>query len=125
MLTEGSHLDEAKLAGSLGEVGFRIEKHYSVSQSVGDKKALVESIIEHARTLDIDEIFIGADPNRWAELRFVVAALRVLPVPVSFIPTGTISELFRRPSREFGNTLCVELQRGPLSSLEQFAKRLH
>ena len=123
LVTEGSHLDEAELARALAGVGFHIDKHYLVSRSNGDKKKLVESIIEHARASDIDEIFVGADPNRWAELRFLIGALRVLPVPVSFVPTGTTSELFRRPSRELGNTLCVELQRGPLSSLEHFTKR--
>jgi len=49
--------------------------------------------------------------------------LRVLPFPVSFIPLGTASEIFRRPSRELGDAICVELQRGPLTSLEHAAKR--
>ena len=62
-------------------------------------------------------------PNRWSELRTLVAELRVQPFPVSFVPLGTASELFRRPSRELGNTICLELQRGPLSPFEHAAKR--
>ena len=66
---------------------------------------------------------VGVDPSRWSELRSLVAELRVLPFPVSFIPLGTASEIFRRPSRELGNTTCVELQRGPLTPFEHAAKR--
>src|SRR5437588_12853063 len=66
---------------------------------------------------------VGADPNRWSELRTLVAELRVAPFPVSFIPVGAASEIFRRPSRELGNAICVELQRGPLTSFERAAKR--
>jgi len=80
-------------------------------------------VIEHIHGSDIEEIVVGADPNRWPELRSLAAKLRVLPFPVSFVPLGTASEIFRRPSRELGNAICVELQRGPLTSFEHAAKR--
>jgi putative colanic acid biosynthesis UDP-glucose lipid carrier transferase len=53
----------------------------------------------------------------------MIAELRVVPIPVSFIPVGPASEIFRRPSRELGNAICVEVQRGPLTSAEHAAKR--
>jgi Undecaprenyl-phosphate glucose phosphotransferase len=81
------------------------------------------SVIEYVCGSDIEEVVVGADLNRWSELRALVAELRVLPFPVSFVPLGTASEIFRRPSRELGNSICVELQRGPLTSFEQAAKR--
>jgi putative colanic acid biosynthesis UDP-glucose lipid carrier transferase len=80
-------------------------------------------VIEHTRGSDIKEIVVGADPNRWSELRALVVELKVQPFPVTFIPLGTASEMFRRPYRELGNAVCVELQRGPLTSLEAAAKR--
>jgi putative colanic acid biosynthesis UDP-glucose lipid carrier transferase len=87
------------------------------------KARFAAKVIEHIRDADVEEIVVGADPNRWSDLRAFVAELRVLPFPVSFVPVGTVSEIFRRPSRELGNTVCVELQRGPLSSVEHAAKR--
>jgi putative colanic acid biosynthesis UDP-glucose lipid carrier transferase len=80
-------------------------------------------VIEYIRGSDVEEVVVGADPNRWPELRSLVAELRVLPFPVSFIPLGIASEIFRQPSRALGNTICVELQRGPLTSFEHAAKR--
>ncbi len=80
-------------------------------------------MIKYIRDSDVEEIVVGADLNRWSELRMLAAELRVLPFPVSFIPLGTASELFRRPSRELGEAVCVELQRGPLTSFEEAVKR--
>jgi putative colanic acid biosysnthesis UDP-glucose lipid carrier transferase len=88
-----------------------------------DRERIVATVIERIRGSDVEEIMIGADPHRWSELRTLATELRVLPFPVSFIPVGTISEIFRRPSRELGNAICVELQRGPLTSFEHAAKR--
>jgi putative colanic acid biosynthesis UDP-glucose lipid carrier transferase len=88
-----------------------------------DRERIVATVIERIRGSDVEEIIIGADPHRWSELRTLATELRVLPFPVSFIPVGTISEIFRRPSRELGNAICVELQRGPLTSFEHAAKR--
>ena len=66
---------------------------------------------------------VGANPDRWSDLRSLGAELRVLPFPVSFVPLGAASEIFKRPCRELGNTICVELQRGLLTPVEHAAKR--
>src|SRR5262249_24433756 len=63
------------------------------------------------------------DPSRWPDLRAFVSDLRVLPRPVVFVPTGGASEIFKRPTRDIGSTVCVELQRGPLNLLDLAAKR--
>jgi putative colanic acid biosynthesis UDP-glucose lipid carrier transferase len=93
------------------------------SAETGDRDKVVARVIEYIRGSDVEEVVVGADPNRWSEVRSLVAELRVLPFPVSFIPLGTVSEIFRQPSRELGNAICVELQRGPLTSFEHAAKR--
>jgi exopolysaccharide biosynthesis polyprenyl glycosylphosphotransferase len=53
-----------------------------------------------------------------------VSALRILPLPVTLIPAGASSELLKRPSHMIGDTACIELQRGPLSTFERTAKRI-
>jgi len=88
------------------------------------RKRLSARVIEYARKAEIEEIVVEADPNRWTELRAFVADLRVLPFPVVFVPIGAVSEIFGRPTRALGSAIRVELQRGPLTLLESFAKRL-
>ena len=87
------------------------------------QKRLIASVIEHIRARDVDEVIIAADPYRWSELRILAAELRVVPFPISFMPVGSIAELFRRPSHNISGTICVELQRGPLTRFEHAVKR--
>ena len=89
----------------------------------GHRERVTARVIEHIRASDVEEIVVGADLNRWSDLRVLVAELRVVPFPVSFVPVGAASEIFRRPSRELGNAICLELQRGPLTGIEHAAKR--
>jgi Undecaprenyl-phosphate glucose phosphotransferase len=120
------HTGDAGLTQFLIGFGFCVKRNFffpppnSVSRHW---ERVVAGVIECIRGSDVEGIVVSADPNRWSELRTLVAELRVLPFPVSFIPLGTASEIFRRPSRELGNAICVELQRGPLTAFEHTAKR--
>jgi putative colanic acid biosynthesis UDP-glucose lipid carrier transferase len=125
LITDHSQMG-ASLIHTLTGLGFSIEGHFIFPPPSADsrrRERLTAKVIEHTRGSDVEEIVVGSDPNRWSELRTLVADLRVLPFPVSFVPLGTASEIFGRPSRELGNAICVELQRGPLTSLEIAAKR--
>jgi putative colanic acid biosynthesis UDP-glucose lipid carrier transferase len=125
LITEHAQMGDAGLTHTLTGLGFCVESHFVFPESADSRQRerIIANVIEHIRGSDVEEIVVGADPNRWAELRPLVAELRVLPFPVSFVPLGTASELFRRPSHEFGNAVCVELQRGPLTLFEHAAKR--
>jgi putative colanic acid biosysnthesis UDP-glucose lipid carrier transferase len=125
LITDHSQLG-ASLFHTLSDLGFWVERHFVLPSSGADsdrRKTVVAQVIEHIRGSDVEEILLGADPNRWPELRSLVDELKVQPFPVSFIPLGAASEIFKRPSRELGNAVCVELHRGPLTSLECAAKR--
>jgi putative colanic acid biosysnthesis UDP-glucose lipid carrier transferase len=118
--------DDATFTQSLADTGFRVKKSFVLPPPDADpdhKQRLVASVIDYVSGSDVEEIVIGASLERWHDLRSVVAELRVLPFPVSFVPLGTASEIFKRPSHELGNAICVELQRGLLTSFEQAAKR--
>jgi putative colanic acid biosynthesis UDP-glucose lipid carrier transferase len=108
---------------ALTRLGFCVERHFVFPPPGAGQQKFAARIIAHIRGSDIQEIVVGADPNRWPELRALVAELKVQPFPVSYIPLGTASELFKRPFRQLGNAVCVELQRGPLTSFEYAAKR--
>ncbi len=116
----------ASLSHTLTGLGFRVEQHIifpPITAGSRRRERVIAKVLEHIRGSDVQEIVVGADPNRWSELRTVLAKLRILPLPVSFVPLGAASEIFRQPSRELGNVICVELQRGPLTSFERAAKR--
>ncbi|WP_374544544.1 exopolysaccharide biosynthesis polyprenyl glycosylphosphotransferase [Rhodoblastus sp.] len=89
----------------------------------GFRKRLSSRVVEYVRESNVEEIVVEADPNRWQELRSLVGDLRVLPFPILFVPIGAAAEIFRRPTRDLGSAVGVELQRGPLTLTEHGAKR--
>ena len=126
LITDHSKEGDTSLTQALTGLGFCVKRNFFIptpSAESWHRDKVVAGVIEYIRDSDVEEVMVGADPNRWSEVRSLVAELRVLPFPVSFIPLGTASEIFRRPSRELGNAICVELQRGPLTSLEHASKR--
>ena len=115
------------LAHMMTTSGFSIAGHFDLPPRGANssyRKGLSARVIEHVRGSDIEEIMVEADPNRWSELRAFAADLRVLPFPIVFVPVGAVSEMFRRPIRDLGSTVCIELQRRPLSPIERATKRL-
>jgi putative colanic acid biosynthesis UDP-glucose lipid carrier transferase len=125
LITDHSQMG-ASLSQSLTGLGFLVERHVIFPPATAGprrRERVIANVLDHIRGSDVQEIVVGADPNRWSELRTVLAELRILPLPVSFVPLGAASEIFRQPSRELGNVICVELQRGPLTSSERAAKR--
>lgn len=111
---------------TLAILGFSVTETFALpppGAGSGYRKRLSTRVIDYVRESSVEEIVIEADPNRWSELRSFVGDLRVLPFPVSFVPVGAAAEIFRRPTRDLGNAVCVELQRGPLTMAEYAAKR--
>jgi putative colanic acid biosynthesis UDP-glucose lipid carrier transferase len=88
------------------------------------RRKLAREIIEHIRGSDIEELIVTADLNRWSELRAFANELRLLPFPITIVPTGAAREILDRPRCDLGALARVELQRGPLSRTEHFAKRV-
>ena len=114
------------LAKTLETAGFNVTGCFPLPRpgsTSASRKRLTASIIEHIRSSEIEEVVVGADPNRWQELRAIAADLRVLPFPITFVPTGPFAEIFQRPSHELGEIVCIELQRGVFSQIERGLKR--
>lgn len=125
LITDPDHV-EPTLDRTLAATGFDVTGRFALphpGMSSALQKRLTASIIDHIHGSDIEEVVVATDPNRWLELRMLAAELRVLPFPITFVPVGSISEVFRRPCHDLGGTVCVELQRGPLSEIERSAKR--
>ena len=126
LITDQPQSSDAGLVPSLTMLGFHVTKHFMLPPprfGSDHRKQLSARVIENARGSNVEEIIVEADPIRWSELRAFVAELRVLPTPIVFVPVGALSEMFRRPTRDLGSTVCVEVQRGPLTFLECAIKR--
>ena len=54
----------------------------------------------------------------------VIAALRVLPIPVKLVPDSAIRRHFERPLSELGPTKVVEIQRAPLAPAQRGLKQV-
>jgi len=114
------------LVETLAATGFDVTGHFSLPHpgvSSTLQKRLTASVVTHIRGTDVEEIIVASDPNRWSDLRTLAAELRVLPFPITFMPVGSSADMFRRPSHDICGTVCVELQRGPLSKFEHAIKR--
>jgi Undecaprenyl-phosphate glucose phosphotransferase len=117
---------EPVLHHRLAAVGFDIAGNFTLpppGTSPNLRKRLITNVIEHIRGSDVEEVVVATDPSRWLELRRLAADLRVLPFPITLVPIGSISEILHRPRRDLGDTICLELQRGPFSAVEHAVKR--
>jgi putative colanic acid biosynthesis UDP-glucose lipid carrier transferase len=116
--------DRTLLAETLSDRGFTVQRQFTLSVSRPHHcQKIISSVIDYVRGSDVEEIFVQADPRCWSDLRSTLAELSILPIPVSLIPTGTVSDIFKNPTRELGNAICIELQRGPLTTAELAFKR--
>jgi putative colanic acid biosynthesis UDP-glucose lipid carrier transferase len=126
LITDCGLRAETKLAQTLTGLGFRLERHFTLpppDRGSRHRADVISTAIECVRGSEVEEIIVGADLKHWTELRGLIAKLRILPFPVNVIPVGTASEIFNQPSHELGNSVCVEVQRGPLTPIEYAAKR--
>lgn len=103
--------------------GYNAAAHFQVPESGPRADEVLESVISLCRTSDIEEVMLFVDPERMSNVRWVARRLRVLPLPVTLVPFGTLAQLFQRARYDIGDTVAIELQRAALSPTEQAVKR--
>ena len=103
--------------------GYHAVAHFHMPDSGPEAEGIIESVISLCRTSDIQEIMLFVDPERLSNVRSVARGLRVLPLPVTLVPFGTLAQLFQRARYDIGDTVAIELQRAALSPGEQVIKR--
>lgn len=114
----------ANLVPMLLRHGFQLDHQFALPINHQDQQeSFVAEVITYLRGSHVDEVVVSADLQNWNELKKLFSGLRVLPLPVNFIPVGTASELLRRPSRQIGGSVSIELQREPLGTFERALKR--
>ena len=127
LITDQPSSKHAGLSEALAILGFYVNGRFDLPPIGSDpafRKRLSARVIEHIRNSEVDEIVIESNPERWSDLRAFLADLRVLPLPIMFVPVGAGSDLLRHPTRNLGSAVCVELQTGPLTTFDYGIKRL-
>ena len=107
--------------------GFALDQLFTLPSKLDDDdkhECFATEVIDYIRGSDVEEVILNLDLTRWAELSKLISRLRALPLPINLMPTGELAEIVTRPSRTISGSVCVELQRGPLSRFERAAKRL-
>ncbi len=103
--------------------GYRAVAHFQVPPGDPHADEVIDKVISLCRTSDIEEIMLFVDPERMSNIRWVARRLRVLPLPVTLAPFGTLAQLFQRSRHDIGDMVAIELQRAALSPAEQAVKR--
>ena len=104
--------------------GYDIVAHFHIPSNESLADEVIDNAISTCRTSEIEEVVLFVDPERMSQLRSIAKRLRVLPLPVTFVPLGTLAQLFQRAHNDIGETVAIELQRAALSPTEQVVKRL-
>jgi Undecaprenyl-phosphate glucose phosphotransferase len=103
-------------------VAFGFEKNKNLAMGVSELASL-EDAVAIARKRCADEIVLALPWSDTRKLELVRDHLRASPLPVELIPDRRIRSLADNPSFKLKKSLSIEVQRGPLTPLEQFAKR--
>jgi Undecaprenyl-phosphate glucose phosphotransferase len=114
-----------ELLHTLIKHGFQLEQQFMLPVAPNSKKLndFISDIVGYVRGSNVEEIIVGVDAQRWSDLKQLLSGLRVLPLPVSLIPVGTVADVLSYPTHVIGDTVCIELHRGPLGAFERGFKR--
>ena len=127
LIAEQATAVDEDLVETLTRHGLQLVKHFVLPANQNDvqpRKDVIAEAIASLRGSDIEEIIVGANLDHWSQLSSLLSEFRVLPLPVNFVPVGPPSELFKLSSHTIGDTVTIELQRGPRTPLELLAKRV-
>ncbi len=105
--------------------GYQLKRQFVLPTGTPDTlREEMSEIVSYLREApEMEEVLVSAELDRVSEVIKCLAPLRELPITVSFIPIGTSSKILTRPSNQIGETVCIELQRKPLNSIELTIKR--
>ena len=127
LVTEQSSVVENFLLTPFVLQGLQLANHFVLPARSNDmlsRKDVIDQIVSAVRGTNIEEIIVAANLDKWNELSGLLASLKAQPCPVTLIPMGPVSDLFRLPLHTIGDTVTIELQRAPLTLVERLLKRM-
>ncbi len=127
LIAEQASAVDSGLLEALTRHGMQLANHFVLPANRNDaqrRKEVIAQAISSVRGSHIEEIVVSANLDRWPELTGLIAELRVLPIPVNLVPVGPMADLFKLSSHTIGDTVTIELQRGPRTLFERATKRV-
>src|SRR4029079_9466454 len=127
LIVEEGLASKSGIVQALARHGLEPAHQFVMPADPTDTKArarIIAKAVSSIRGSRVEEIIIGANPDHWASLKELLSQLRVLPLPVNLVPAGPTSDLFQLPARTIGETVTIELQRGPRTVFERALKRV-
>jgi putative colanic acid biosynthesis UDP-glucose lipid carrier transferase len=115
-----------ELIATLAKHGFEVKQKFisrAEQPSEPHSKHISQLISYLHKWPGIEEVLISGEIGKCSDLIRRLSWLREAPITVSFISIGMDAKILRRPSRLMGDTVCIELQRKPLSPVEIAVKR--
>jgi Undecaprenyl-phosphate glucose phosphotransferase len=106
----------------VSRIAFSSEKTGNLALTESESLSL-DRAMEIARGRNVDEIVLALSWNDTRKLELIRDRLRSSPLPVELLPDRRIRSFARNPSFHLRKSLSVEIQRGPLSRVEQLSKR--
>ena len=127
LITDNKASANSDIFKLLSEHGLQANKRFVLPTYGADEKVqrkVVRDAIASIRGSDVEEIVVSGDLEHWSELQNVLIELRSIPLPIYLLPTGSVTDLFKLPLSNIGETTTIELQRGPRTLTELVIKRL-
>jgi Undecaprenyl-phosphate glucose phosphotransferase len=112
-----------EFADNLMRHGYHTAAHFYMPDGGPRAEEVIDDVISFCRSSVIEEVMLFVDPERMSYVREAARRLRVLPLPVTLVPFGTLAQLFQRARYDIGDRVAIELQRAALSPGEQAVKR--
>jgi Undecaprenyl-phosphate glucose phosphotransferase len=106
----------------IDRVSFAMDKSKNLAMGNPESDSL-EHAVTIARERCADEIVLALPWSDTRKIELVRDRLRASPLPIELLPDRRIRSLAENPSFRLKNSLSIEVQRGPLTRLEQFSKR--
>lgn len=126
LIADQSFAVDSDLLKSLMQHGLQLSHHFVLPAGklgATRRREIIAQAISSVRGSHVEEIVVSANLDHWPELNELLSELRVLPLPVNLVPVGPMSELFKLSSHTIGDTVTIELQRGPRTLFERLIKR--
>lgn len=127
LIVEEGLASKSGIVQALARHGLEPAHQFILPANHTDTKArarVIAKAVSSIRGSHVEEIIVGADLDHWSNLKELLSQLRVLPLPVNLVPVGPTSDLFQFPSHTIGETVTIELQRGPRTVFERALKRI-
>ena len=91
LITTGNAEADQACIRNLIKHGFHLRHHFSfpdVARSARRRDEAISEVLGYLRGSDIQEVVVSGELTDWSEIRDFLSRLRVLPLPVTLIPTG-------------------------------------